>query len=94
MEGRGPERRLHGAAALAAVNGDGGGVPAGMGGRDLTVELQGEVRVPFRGLAWTEEGWRRELGGGARAAAMAALVRRGRWLGWLTGGSGRWSRKG
>ena len=27
--------------------------------------------MPFRGLAWTEEGWRRELGGGARAAAMA-----------------------
>jgi len=42
--------------------------------------------MPFRGLAWTEEGWRRELGGGARAAAMAggcgelwrARVERGR----------------
>ena len=62
---------LHGAAAPAAANGDGGGVPAGLGGRDLAVELQGEVGMPFRGLAWTEEGWRRELGGGARAAAMA-----------------------
>ena len=57
-----------------------------MGGRDLAVELQGEVRMPFRGLAWMEEGWRRELGGGARAAAMAggcgklwrARVERGR----------------
>ena len=85
---------LHGAAAPAAANGDGGGVPAGMGGRDLTVELQGKVRMPFRGFSWTEEGWRRELGGGAWAAAMAALFRRGRWPGWLTGGSGRWSRKG
>ena len=38
--------------------------------------------MPFRGLAWTEEGWRRELGGGAwaaaMAAAMAAAVARGR----------------
>jgi hypothetical protein len=57
-----------------------------MGGRDLAVELQGEVRMPFRGLAWTEEGWRRELGGGPRVAAMAggcgelwrARVERGR----------------
>ena len=40
----------------------------------------------FGGLAWAEEGWRRELGGGARAAAMAggcgelwrARVERGR----------------
>jgi hypothetical protein len=28
------------------------------------------------------------------AAAMAALFRRGRWPGWLTGGSGRWSGRG
>jgi len=68
---RGRRRGLPGAAAPAAANGDGGGVPAGMGGRDLTLELHGEVRKPFRGLAWMEEGWRRELGGGARAAAMA-----------------------
>ena len=39
LEGRGPERRLHGAAALTAANGDNGGVPAGLGGRDLAVEL-------------------------------------------------------
>ena len=71
MEGRGPERRLHGAAAPAVANGDGGGVSAGLGGRDLAVELQGEEGMPFRGMAWVEEGWRRELGGGAWAAAMA-----------------------
>ena len=87
-------RERAGEAAPAAANGDGGGVPAGLGGQDLAMQLQGEVGMPFRGLAWAEEGWRRELGGGARAAAMAALVRRGRWPGWLTGGSGRWSRKG
>jgi len=68
LEGRGPERRLHGS------SGSGGGVPAGLGGRDLAVELQGEVGMPFRGLAWAEEGWRRELGGGAWAAAMAGGV--------------------
>ena len=28
------------------------------------------------------------------AVAMATLFRRSRWPGWLTGGSGRWSRKG
>ena len=65
---------LHGAAAPAAANGDGGGVPVGMGGRDLAMELQGEVRMPFRGLAWTEEGWRRELGVEVRAAAMAGVA--------------------
>ena len=37
LERRGPKWRLHGAAAPAAANGDGGGVPAGMGGRDLAV---------------------------------------------------------
>ena len=100
LEGRGRRRgstygRRPAAQMGATVAADSGGAaPSGLGGQDLAVELQGEVGMPFRGLAWAEEGWRRELGGGARAAAMAALFRRGRWPGWPTGGSGRWSRKG
>ena len=30
--------------------------------------------MPFRGLAWAEEGWRRELGVEVRAAAMAGVA--------------------
>ena len=56
MEGRGLDRRLHGVAALVAANGDSCGVPAGLGGQDLAMELQVEVGMPFWGLAWAEEG--------------------------------------
>ena len=30
--------------------------------------------MPFRGLAWAEEGWRRELGVEVRATAMAGVA--------------------
>ena len=74
---------LHGAAAPAAANDDGGGVPVGMGGRDLAVELQGEVGMPFQGLAWAEEGWRRELGGGENYVPLLVMGRQS--LPWAEG---------
>ena len=78
----------------AATAGRGGGAPARGSGSGVVWELHQAMEKLARGLARVEEGRKGELRGGAWAAAMAALFRRGRWPGWLTGGSGRWSRKG
>ena len=84
----------HGEQWAAATAGHGGGAPARGSGSGVVWELQQAMEKLARGLARVEEGRKGELRGGAWAVAMAALFRRGRWPGWLTGGSGRWSRKG
>ena len=51
LEGRGPERRLHGAAAPAEVARSGGSAPVKESGRGRAVELHGAMGDWFSGLS-------------------------------------------